>query len=210
MERRAAGEDSVCRGEDLVKRLHRRERAVGGRVQVREVDHRPHPGEAGRDGDHVVEAAEVVDPAHDLDAERDASLLALEPLAQAGELRDHRRDRLLSRAAKEETRVEDDRLGAGHLRDSGRVVEHAGRHPVLAVALDVAHESSDRRVHRERDPVAARELPELLSPGVLHPEPGLEVDLACRVPALAEQLDRLLRRFARRHACGAESQLSHS
>ena len=95
--------------------------------------------------------------------------------------------------------MEDDGLGAGDLRDPGRVVEHPGRHPVLAVALDVAHEAGDRRVHRERDPPLARELPELLGPRVVHPEPGLEVDLVRRVAALAQQLDRLLRRFPRQH-----------
>ena len=135
--------------------------------------------------------------------------LPLEPLAQVGELRDDGSDRLLAGPAEQESRVEDHRLGAGHLRDPRRVVEHARRHPVLAVALDVAHEAGDRRVDGERDPVPPRELPELLRPGVLHPEPGLEVDLACRVPALAKELDRLSRRFARRHTGRPESELSH-
>ena len=83
--------------------------------------------------------------------------LRLDPLAEVCELRDDRGDRLLVRPAEEESRMEDDRLCAGDLRDPGRVVEHAGRHPVLAVALDVAHEPGDRRVHGERDPpLAAR------------------------------------------------------
>ena len=57
----------------------------------------------------------------------------------------------LARAAEQEARVEDDGLGARCLRDAGRVVEHADGHAVLLVALDMAHEPGDRRVHRERD-----------------------------------------------------------
>ena len=37
------------------ERLDRGERAVGRRVHVREVDHRPHPVEAGRDLDDILE-----------------------------------------------------------------------------------------------------------------------------------------------------------
>ena len=174
-----------------MERLHGSERAVARRVQVREVDHRPHPAEPGRDREDVVEAPEVVDPAHDLDAEGDASVLRLDALAEVRELGDDRADRLLPRPAEQETRVEDNRLGAGDLRDPRRVVEHPGRHPVLAVTLDVAHEAGDRRVDGERDPPLPRELPEFLRPWVVHPEPGLEVDLVRGVPALAQQLDRL-------------------
>ena len=110
--------------------------------------------QASRDemAEDVVEAAEVVDPAHDLDAECDAAVLRLDPLAEVDELRDDRRNRLLASPPEQEARMEDDRLCARDLRDPRRVVEHAGRHPVLAVALDVAHEPGDRRVHGERDP----------------------------------------------------------
>jgi len=195
VERGAAREDAVHGGEHLVERLHGRERAVAGRVQVREIDHRPHPPEPRRDPEDVVEAAEVVDPAHDLDPERDPAVLGLDPLAEVTELGDDRSDRLLAGPAEQEAGMEDHRLGSRDLCDPRRVVEHPGRHPVLAVALDMAHEAGDRRVHREGDPPLAGELPELLGPRVVHPEPGLEVDLVRRVPALAQQLDRLRGRF---------------
>ena len=86
--------------------------------------------------------------------------LRLEPLAQLAELLADRVDRLLARAAEQEPGVEDDELGARRLRDPGRVVEHPDRHVQLLAALGVAHEAGDRRVHREHDPVLARELAE--------------------------------------------------
>ena len=104
--------------------------------------------------------------------------------------------------------MEDDRLGARCQSDPGRMVEHPDRHPVLAVALDVAHEAGDRRVHRERDPAPPRELAELLGPGVVHPEAALEIDLAGGVAALAQDLDRFLGALARRDASRAVAELS--
>src|SRR5262245_2546983 len=80
---------------------------------------------------------------------------------------------------------------------------------MLAVALDMAHEAGDRRVHRERDLAAPGELPELLRPRVVHPEPGLEVDLVRRVAALAQELDRRLGRFPRQHPCRPKAEHSH-
>ena len=58
------------------KRLDGREAAVGGRVHVREVEHRPHPAEPARDLDDVVERAELAHPAHHLDPERHVAALA--------------------------------------------------------------------------------------------------------------------------------------
>ena len=73
------------------------EAAVGDRVQVGEVDHRPHPGELRGDREDVLGRAELADAAHHLDPERHAAALALEPLAQLGELLDDRGERLLAR-----------------------------------------------------------------------------------------------------------------
>ena len=76
--------------------------------------------------------------------------------------------------------MEDDELRPGRHRDAGGVVEHADRHVQLLAPLGVAHEAGDRRVHRERDVVLARELAEPLGEVVVHPEAALEVDLARR------------------------------
>src|SRR5205814_1863520 len=102
--------------------------------------------------------------------------LALEPIAELAELLDDRGERVLARPAEQEARVEDDELGAGRDGDTGRVVEHPDRHPVLLVALDVAEEARQRRVHREDDLRVAGELAEALRPRVVHPEAALEVD----------------------------------
>ena len=45
-------------------------------------------------------------------------------------------------------------------------------------------------MHGEDDPGVAGELAEALGPRVVHPEPALEVDLAGRVAALEQELDR--------------------
>ena len=102
------------------------------------------------DREHVVDGAELAHAAHHLDAERHEPVLRLEPLAQLAELLDDVVDRVLALAAEQEAGMEDDDLRAGRLREPGRVVEHADRHLVLLVALDVAHERRDRRVHGER------------------------------------------------------------
>ena len=104
-------------------------------------------GSARRDVDDVVEAPDLADAPHDLDAERDPAALALEPCPQVGELLDDLGERAFARALEQEAGMEDDRLGTGCHRDPGRVVEHPGRHRMLSVALDVTHEPGDRRVH---------------------------------------------------------------
>ena len=81
-------------------------------------------------------------------------------VAQVAELVDDVGDRPLALAAEEEAGVEDDQLGAGGLRETGRVVEHAERHLELLLALDMAHERGERRVHRERDVGGAQGLAE--------------------------------------------------
>ncbi len=209
MEWHSAGQDLVRLLQHVVERLHGGERAVGDRVEVREVDHGADPRQCPGDGEDVLGAAQVAHSPHDLDAEVDVAIFALESLAQFRQLLDDRGDGGLALAAEQEPGVEDDHLRAGGLRDPGRVVEHAHCHPLLLVALDVAHEARDGRVHGERDPGLARQLPELLGPRVVHPEAALEVDLAGGVLALFQDPDRLRRRLAGRDTGGAETELSH-
>src|SRR5262245_14948962 len=90
------------------------------------------------------------------------------------------------------------------------MVEHADRHPLLLVTLDVAHEAGDGRMDGEDDPVVAGEVAKTLGPRVVHPEPLLEVDLAGGVRAFQEQLDRRFGALLRGNACGAEMELSHA
>jgi len=178
-------------------------------MEVREVDHRPDPRQLRGDREHVLGAPELADSAHDLDSKGDCAALGLEPRPQVGELLDDLGERALARAAEQEPRVEDDELRATRGSDAGRVVEHAHGHAVLLVALDMPHESRDRGVQRERDPSPPRELPELLRPGVVHPETALEVDLAGAVPTLDQECDGGLRRFSRGYSGRAEAQRSH-
>src|SRR4051812_27198213 len=105
--------------------------------------------------------------------------------------------------------MKNDELGARHLRDPGRVVEHPDRHSLLLVTLDVTHEARDRCVDGEHDPGLARNLPEALRPGIVHPELALEVDLAGRITALLEQLDRQLGIFSRWDTSRAELEDAH-
>ena len=56
--------------ERLAEPLGLEERAVARRVHVREVDDGSHPADAAADLDALLERAEVVDAAHDLDPER--------------------------------------------------------------------------------------------------------------------------------------------
>jgi hypothetical protein len=209
MERRALLEHAVGRLEDLDESLGLGEAAVCDRVQVGEVDDRADPAGAGSDREHVLGRPELADAAHDLDPERDRTVLALEPLAQLAELLDDRVDRVRPLAAEQEARVKDDELGAGSLGDSGRVVEHPDGHSLLLVALDMPHEPGDRRVDGEHDPGLASELAEALRPGVIHPELTLEVDLAGRVPALLKEHDRCLRTLPRGNASRSESKPGH-
>ena len=88
-----------------------------------------------------------------------SAILLLEPRAQLAELLDDRVDRVLARPAEQEAGVEHDDLGAGSLRDAGRVVEHPERHVQLLAALGVAHEAGDRRMQRQRDAVCRASSP---------------------------------------------------
>ena len=187
VERRALLQQRVGDLEHAVEGVHVGEGAVRDRVQVGEVDHRPHPGELRGDREDVLGRAELADAAHHLDPERHRAFLPLEPLAQLGELLDDVGQRLLARRARAGSRGGGRRAPRRRDRDAGRVVEHPDRHPVLLVALDVAHEAGERRVHGEDDLAVAGELAEALRPRVVHPEPALEVDLAGGVAALQER-----------------------
>jgi hypothetical protein len=179
-------------------------------MHVREVDHRAHPAGPAADLDAVLERAEVADAAHHLDPEGGAAVLPEEPLAHECELLDDGVDRVLSAAAEEEARVEDDDLRAARRGDPGAPVERAeGRRPLAAARLEVADPAEERRVHRQRDVVLSRQLAEALGPGVVHPEPRLEVDLARVVPALEQELDRRLRTLPVGDVRGAEANASH-
>jgi len=81
VERRSGLEHLVGTLERCVERLGVRERAVAGRVHVREVEHGPDPACALRDLEHVFEAADLAHPAHHFDPERDGTVLALQALA---------------------------------------------------------------------------------------------------------------------------------
>ena len=137
------------------------ERAVGGRVHVREVDHGPHPGHALGDVERVVDRAELADASHHLDAERDGTVLLLEPLAQRLEPADDVVERLLPVAAEPEAGMDDDHLGAARRCEPGAPVERAERHLRLLL-VGVAGEGEERCVDGERDAVLGRELAEAL------------------------------------------------
>ena len=193
-----------------MERLHGRERAVARCVHVREVDHRAHPAEPGqiaRMSSRLPKS--LTRPMISTPNGTPRSLASMRLRKSASCERTERPSACAFGPG--ETPGGKRPARPGDLRDPGRVVEHPGRHPVLAVALDVAHEPGDRRVHRERDPPLARELPELLGPRVVHPEAGLEVDLAGRVPALDGGVRRpALGAFPRRHPRRAKSELSHA
>jgi hypothetical protein len=178
---------------------------VARRVEVREVEHRTYPARAPRDLDHVVQRAQVAHTPHHLDAEGNGASLSLESLAQAGELLDDRIERSLARALEQEAGMEHDRGRSARSGDAGAAVERAnGRCELPARRLHVAHEAEQRRVHGQRDVVLACQLAEPLGPRVVHPEAGLEIDLARVVAALDERFDRRLGALPRRHPCRAE------
>ena len=184
------------------------EGAVRGGVHVGEVDHRAHPVEARGELEHVVDRAELADAAHHLDAERDRAILRLELLAQRRERGDNVVERLLGCPAEPEAGVDDDDLRACSGRDPGGAVERAERHLRL-LRVRVAREREERRVHRERDLLLARELAEPLRPGVVEPEAALEIELAGGVAALDEQLDGEVGRLPRGAARWADADRSH-
>ena len=182
-------DDGVGELERLAERLRLEERAVARRVHVREVEHRPHPVDAAGDLDDVVHRAEVTHAPHHLDPERDASSLGLEPLAQHAELGHDGVDRVLPAAPEEESRVEDDELGAARGDDARAPVECPDcRRELPSARLEMAHEPEQRRVDGQGDVVLTGELAEPLRERVIHPETALEVDLARRVAALQENL----------------------
>src|ERR671936_337080 len=123
-------------------------------------------------------------------AERDGAVLSLQPLAELRELLADRRDRRLAVTPEEKARMEHDELGSRGLGDPRGVVEHPDGHALLLVTLEVAHETGNRRMHREDDLGLAGELSESRRPRVIHPEAALEVDLAGREAALLENPNR--------------------
>jgi hypothetical protein len=115
---------------------------VARRVEVREVEHRPHPAGAPRDLDDVVERAQVADSPHYLDAEGDGASLALESLAEAPELLDDSVQCSLARALEQESGMEDDRRRSTRSGDPRAAVERThGRREFPARRLHVAHEA---------------------------------------------------------------------
>ena len=206
MKRVSRGEDGVYGRERSGERLDVRERPVARRMHVCEVEHRTDPSSSPGDLEDVVEGAEVAHASHHLDSERHGSILGLEALSERPELLHDRVERCLSAPLEQEARVEDDHLGSAGGCDSGAPVERAdGRSELAPARLDVAHEAEERRMDGERDAVFAGELTETLCERVVHPEAALEIDLARCVPALEEQLDRLLRRLPRRQSCRANT-----
>ena len=210
MERGVRRQERVRAAEDIGERVDLGERAVGGCVHVREVQHRTDPGNTLRDREHVVDRPELPHPAHDLDPERHAAALLLQALTQLPRLLDDIVERLLALSPEQKPGVEHDHLRARGERDPCGVVEHADRHVQLLAALRVPDEARDRRVDGEDDARVPRELSKPLRPRVVHPELALEVDLAGRIAAFLEERDRLFRRFARRDARRPESKLAHA
>jgi hypothetical protein len=200
-------ESAAC---SVVERVRVRVAAVGDRVEVGEVDHRPHPRDARRDRDHVLEAAQLAHTTHHLDAERDVAPLRREPLPQLAELVDDRGDRGIALPAEQEARMEDDRRGAARAREPGRVIEHPDGHPQLLAALGVADEGRDRRVDRQRDAGVGGDRAQAGRVVPVHPEAALEVDLARAVAALQEQLDGVLRSLMRRDERRVEADGAHA
>src|ERR671922_646584 len=209
VEGRARRDGRVGACERRRKRLDVREAAVSHRVEVREVENRPDPVEPSRDGEHVLERAELVHPAHDLDPERHRAALALEALPHLGELLDHRVDGLLALAAEQVPGMDDDDLGAAGDRDARGVIEHPHRHAVLLVPFWPADDREERCVHGQDDALLAGELAEALGEVPVHPELAFEVDLAGAVAALEQQPDGRLRRLAGGQIRGTEAQDAH-
>jgi hypothetical protein len=199
-------ESAAC---SVVERVRVRVAAVGDRVEVGEVDHRPHPRDARRDRDHVLEAAQLAHTTHHLDAERDVAPLRREPLPQLAELVDDRGDRGIALPAEQEARMEDDRRGAARAREPGRVIEHPDGHPQLLAALGVADEGRDRRVDRERDIRLPPKRAKAAGVVPVHPEAAREVDLAGGVAVLHERLHGILGSLAGRDERRAEADGAH-
>ena len=185
--------------------------AVARRVHVGEVEDRSHPGNTVRDCEDVVERAEIADTAHHLDTERDGTAFLLQPPPQHPQLLDDAVESVLASPAEQESRMEDDRRRAAGGGDPGAPVERAdGGAPLPARRLEVAHEAEQRCVDGERDVALSRQLAEPAGEVVVHPEARLEVDLARVVPALAQEVESLLRALPRRKARRPEANASHT
>ena len=184
--------------------------AVARGVHVGEIEHRPHPARLLRDLDDIVHRAEVAYATHHLDAEGNGTALALQSLAERAELLHDRGDRVLARAAEEKAWMEDDDFCAARGSDPRAAVERAdGGRELSSGGLDVAHEPEERSVHRQRHVGGAGGRAESLGPGIVHPEPALEVDLARVVAALEQNRDRPLRVVARRNPRQADTNTPH-
>ena len=162
-------------------------------MHVGEVEHRPHEVDRRRNREHVVERPEVAHAAHHLDAERDEAVLRLEPLAQVAELVDDVGDGPRPLASEQEPGMEDDELRTDGLGEARRVVEHPQRHLELLAAVGMAHEGSERGMHRERDVRADGSFPEQRGRLVVEPEAAHEPDLAGPVAVGHERRERLLK-----------------
>ena len=101
--------------------------------------------------------------------------------------------------------MDHDQLGPARDRDPGRVVEHPDGAAVLRAAVGISRKGRERSVHRERDVGRAGGLAETLRELALHPETGLEVDLAGREAVFDDEPDRFLRRFAAGEAGRADA-----
>ncbi len=196
MERRPRLQQPVRRREHVGERGRVQEGPVAHRVQVREVDHGPHPGQTGGDREDVLGCAELADASHHLDPEGHRAPLPLEPRTELGQVAADSVDRGRVIAAEQEPGVHDHELGAAGGGEPGRVVEHADGAAELRAAVRVPGEGGERRVDRERDVARPRALAEGLREVTLHPEPGPEVELAGAVAGLHEQAHGLLGRVA--------------
>src|SRR5262249_38735560 len=163
----------------------------------------------GGDAEHVLSRPEVADAAHDLDAERHRTILALEPLAKLAELFDDGGERVLARPLEQEAGVEHDRRRSRSDRQARRMVEPSHGRPVLLVALAVPHEPRDGCVQRQGDPCVAGKVAEPLGKRVAHPEPTLAVDFARGVAAFLEERDGLLGAFAGGNTGRADADCAH-
>ena len=194
VERRAGFDHLVGRLERGREGLDVGVRAVASRVHVGEVEHRADEIDLRRDREYVIEGSELAHAPHHLDPERHEPVLRFEPCPQVAELLDNICDCPVAFAAEEEARVEDDHLGAGSLRKTRRVIEHAERHLELLLALDMSHERGERCVHREHDVLGAKRLAERRRSVVVEPEAAPESDLAGPIATGREEARRLLER----------------
>src|SRR5215472_360762 len=185
MERRPGSKHGVRRGECRHKGVGASEAPVARRMHMAEVEHWPDPLKPAADGQNIVEAAQLLHPAHHLDAKRDGAALCRKTLPQLGELDDYGVDRLRPPAPEQEAGMHNDRRGTTRHRNASRVVEHPDRHVMLAPAmLRVTEEGSQRRMDGERYSMVAGEHSQALRVVPLHPETVAEVDLAGVVAVL--------------------------